>query len=78
MVCLENAQVCLIVGTLIPNTSPVDLDVGFAVHWHSNTHMAVLAHRKSSLENQAPSPAQHAEGCFLFKYGDFSGIAYRP
>lgn len=35
---LENAQIGLIVGTLTPNMSPVDLEVCFNVSWQRQTH----------------------------------------
>lgn len=44
MMHLENSQVdcipmkCLIIGILTPNTSPVDLDVGFTVSLQQQTH----------------------------------------
>lgn len=55
-------------GTLIPNTSPVDLDGCFNVS-RQHRHIVLLAQRKSNLENQTPSLVQYVEGYFLFKYG---------
>lgn len=35
----------------------------------SDRHIVILAQRKSSLEDQTPSPVQYVEGYFLLKYG---------
>lgn len=51
---LENAQMCLIVGTLLPNTS-VDLDVYFNVSGQRQSRCVILVKRRSSLRKAATS-----------------------